>query len=134
GKYGNALPGELKRGFGDAMKLLRDEDLQNLLLNYPRPPKRFFVAEESVAVVASEWVVRGADGRALKPGDCLAALPEFVKSNPAQIEAIRVLLDRPRDRSTAALKELREKLSKSPERFTPELLQKAHAIASHKAM
>lgn len=134
GKYAKALPGELKRNFGDAMKLLLEKGLQNLLVNYPRPPKRFFVAEESRDAVTSEWMVRDGTGRELKPADYLAAFAAFVKDNPAQIEAIRILIDRPRNWSTAALKELREKLSKSPERFTPDLLQKAHAIASHKAM
>jgi type I restriction enzyme, R subunit len=134
GKYARALTGELRRNFGEAMKLLRDKNFQNLLVDYPRPPKRFFVAEESQDTVASEWMVRDGTGKELKPADYLAAFADFVKTNPAHIEAIRILLDRPRDWSTAALKELRMKLSQSPERFTPELLQKAHAIAYHKAM
>lgn len=134
GKYAKALPGELKRNFGEAMKLLREKEFQNLLVIYPRPPKRFFVAEESQDTVTSEWMVRDGKGQELKPADYLAAFAEFVKQNPAQIEAVRILIERPRDWSTVALKELREKLLKSPERFTPDLLQKAHAIASHKAM
>jgi type I restriction enzyme R subunit len=133
-KYAKALPGELQRNFGETMKLLREKDFQNLLVNYPRPPRRFFVAEESQDIVSSEWMVRDGSGKELKPADYLAAFAEFVKKNPAQIEAIRILIEKPRDWSTTALKELRDKLSKSPERFTPDLLQKAHAIASHKAM
>ena len=64
--------------------------------------------------VTSEWMVRDGTGKELKPADYLAAFAQFVKDNPAQIEAIRILLDRPRDWSTVALKELREKLRKSP--------------------
>lgn len=133
-KYAKALPGELKRDFAEAMKLLRDTDFQNLLVNYPRPPKRFFVAEESQDTVSSEWMVRDGAGRELKPADYLAAFSQFVKDNPQHIEAISILLERPRDWSTIALKELREKLSRSPERFTPDLLQKAHAVAHGKAL
>jgi type I restriction enzyme R subunit len=133
-KYAKALPGELTRQFGEAMKLLRDTAFQNLLVNYPRPPRVFFVAEESQDTVASEWMVRDGTGKELKPADYLAAFAQFVKDNPAHIEAIRILTERPQDWSTAALRELREKLSKSPERFSPDLLQKAHAIASNKAL
>ena len=116
------------------MKLLLDKDFQNLLLNYPRPPKRFFVAEESQDAVSSQWMIRDASGQELKPQDYLGAFSQFVKDNPAQIEAISILLARPRDWSTVALKELREKLKQTPQRFSEELLQKAHAIANHKAL
>jgi type I restriction enzyme, R subunit len=134
GKYAKDLPGELNRNFGDAMKLLRDKEFQNLLLNYPRPPRRFFIADESEDTVSSEWTTRDGAGQDLKPADYLAAFSNFVKENPAHIEAISILLERPRDWSTAALKELREKLRQTKERFTPDLLQKAHAVASGKAM
>src|SRR5439155_13356298 len=77
GKYAKALPGELKRNFGDAMKLLRDKDFQTLLVEYPRPPKRFFVAEESQDTVTSEWLVRDGTGKELKPADYLAAFSAF---------------------------------------------------------
>jgi type I restriction enzyme R subunit len=134
GKYALALPGELKRNFGDAMKLLLDKDFQNLLLNYPRPPRRFFVAEESQDAVKSEWMIRDGTGQELKPQDYLAAFSQFVKDNPAHIEAISILIQRPRDWSTAALKELREKLKQTPQRFSEDLLQKAHAVAYSKAL
>jgi hypothetical protein len=73
-------------------------------------------------------------GREYKPEDYLEAFARFVRENPARIEAIQILLDRPRDWSTAALKELREKLVSAPERFTVELLQKAHQIRYDKAL
>lgn len=134
GKYALALPGELKRNFGDAMKLPRDSEFQNLLLNYPRPPKRFFVADESTDTVTSEWLVRDGTGKELKPGDYLAAFSTFVKENPAHIDAISILLNRPKHWSMQALKELRQKLASTPERFTEELLQKAHAVSSGKSL
>ena len=58
----------------------------------------------------------------------------FVQENPAKIEAIRILLDRPRDWGTEALTELRDKLKQTRERFTPELLQKAHEVHYRKAL
>ena len=46
---------------------------------------------------------------------------------------LRILLDRPRVSSTVALTELRDKLKQTRERFTPELLQKAHEAHYRKA-
>ncbi len=134
GQYTQALPGNLKRAFHDTMALLRNADFQALLVSYPRPPKRFIVADENQDVVTSEWVVRGADGKELKPADYLSAFSQFVKDNPQHIAAIEILLDRPRDWSTVVLKELREKLTRSPEKFSPDLLQKAYAVSKGKAL
>jgi type I restriction enzyme R subunit len=134
GKYSKELTGNLRGAFHETMELLRDADFQTLLITYPRPPKRFIVAEENQDTVTSEWVVRGADGRELKPADYLASFSQFVKDNPQHIAAIEILLDRPKDWSTVALKELREKLTRSPEKFTPDLLQKAYAVAKGKAL
>ena len=51
------------------------------------------------------------------------------------MEAIRILLDRPRDWGTDALAELqREARATTPQRFTVENLQKAHAVRYHKAL
>lgn len=58
----------------------------------------------------------------------------FVRENPAHIEAVRILLERPADWSTDALKELKHKLLTAPERFTVDVLQKAHQLHYQKAL
>jgi type I restriction enzyme R subunit len=50
------------------------------------------------------------------------------------VEAIGILLNRPKKWSTTALKELKAKLATTPERFTVDLLQKAHRIQYQKAL
>ena len=50
------------------------------------------------------------------------------------MQAIRILLDRPKDWGTKALNELRQKLATTPERFTVDLLQKAHQFRYDKAL
>jgi type I restriction enzyme R subunit len=92
------------------------------------------VAEESQDAVTSQWLIRNGSGQELKPQDYLAAFSQFVKDNPTHIEAISILLDRPSDWSTIALKELRLKLARTPQRFSEDLLQKAHAVAYRKAL
>ncbi len=117
-KYANELPGELKRDFTGTMALLRNPAFQDLLMNYQRAPRTFLIAYETQDTVTSEWLVRGADGKEYKPEDYLTAFARFVHENPAHIEAIRILLDRPQDWSTQALTELKQKLAATPERFT----------------
>src|SRR5262249_43220501 len=57
-----------------------------------------------------------------------------VRDNPLPIEAVRILLDRPRDWGTDALAQLKQKLASAPERFTPDNLEKAHAARYHKSL
>ena len=57
-----------------------------------------------------------------------------MRENPAQIEAVRILLDRPADWSTTALNELKQKLTAAPERFTVDVLQKAHEMRYRKSL
>ncbi len=134
GKYAAELAAKLRGDFVAAMRLLRNEAFQELLVNYPRPKRTFVRALENEDAVTSEYLVRDGQGKEYKPEDYLEAFARFVRENPAKITAIRILLDRPRDWSTAALTELRNKLAMSSERFTVELLQKAHALRYDKAL
>jgi type I restriction enzyme R subunit len=126
------LPGKLSYDFVATMQLLRNSAFQNLLVNYPRPPRTFVVAYPIEDTVTSEWLIRGADGKEYKPEDYLAAFARFIQENPLPIEAVRILLNRPQDWSTNALNELKQKLANTPERFTLDNLEKAHAARYHK--
>ena len=92
------------------------------------------IAHDTLDTVDSSWLVRGADGKEYKPQDYLTAFSEFVRQNPAQVEAIRILLGRPRDWSTEALTELQQTLAATPQRFTLAHLRKAHELHYHKAL
>jgi type I restriction enzyme R subunit len=132
--YARRLPAALRANFVGAMKLLRDESFQDLLVTYPRPKRVFLVAPGVEDQVSSAWTIRGLDGKEYKPGDYLDAFAAFVRENPAKIEAIRILLSRPKAWSSEALVELRQKLSQSKQRFTVENLQKAHEVQYHRAL
>lgn len=133
-KLAAALPKKIADDFTATMTLLRNPDFQDLLVNYPRPKRVFLVASGTPDTVSSTWLIRGADGQEYKPEDYLAAFARFVKDNPAQIDAIQILLDRPQDWSTDALSELRTKLAATKERFTTAHLQTAHAVAYGKSL
>lgn len=128
------LPGALRKDFVGTMELLRNSSFQDLLVNYPRPKRTFVIAYGTEDTVSSTWLVRDTDGKEYKPEDYLTAFARFVRENPAEVDAIRILLDRPQEWSTDALTELRTKLAASPERFTVENLQKVHELHYHKAL
>jgi type I restriction enzyme R subunit len=132
--YAAELPSELRDNFTGAMSLLRDKNFQNLLVTYPRRERVFWIAEEALDTVSSAWLVRGADGKEYKPEDYLSAFAQFVRDNPEHVEAIRILLSRPKDWSTKALSELKQKLAVAPQRFTLDNLRKAHELHYHKAL
>ena len=133
--YARGLTSALREAFTGTMKTLRDPTFQDLLVNYPRPKRVFYVAagveDHGYIGVGSSAT---AAGKEYKPEDYLTAFARFVRENPAQIEAIRILLDRPRDWGYEPLNELRKKLVATKERFTVENLEKAHAAHYGKAL
>lgn len=133
-KFARGLPKALRADFVGSMKLLRDVQFQGLLVNYPRPQRTFIKAYEQPDEVSSVYVVRDAGGAEYKPEDYLLAFERFVRTHRTQIDAIRILLDRPRDWSASALKKLRDKLEHNPLRFTAENLQRVYEVKHHKPL
>jgi type I restriction enzyme R subunit len=134
GAFAEGLKGKLQSAFMDTMNLLREPGFLDLLMNYKRPPRQFLVAHGVTDAVESEWLIRGADGRDYKPEDYLQAFERFVHDNASHIEGFQILLNRPQEWSTEALKELRETLTRAPERFTEDNLRRAFEAKHHKAL
>jgi type I restriction enzyme, R subunit len=134
GRFAAALPRDLTENFVGTMKVLREKKFQELLYSYPRKKRTFVIAHETVDTVTSEWKVRGADGNDYKPADYLTAFSQFVRENPWHIDAISILLKRPKDWRTEALSELQKKLAEAPQRFTVKNLQTAHKLRYDKAL
>ena len=85
------------------------------------------MAPEQVDEVSSEKLVMGQ-----KPEDYLESFARFVKENPEHIEAINVLLKRPKQWRTDVLNDLRIKLQKA--KFPEKQLQQAHRLVYNKAL
>jgi len=128
--FARDLPDALEDNWAYTIGVLRNPAFQELLDKYPRAHDPFIVAESVQDQVAVDYSFKTADGRILKPSDYITAFETFVRENPDHVEAIRILLERPADWSTDALKELRDKLAARPERFTEERLR----IAYHRAL
>ena len=134
GRFAKSLPAALDRDFVGTMRLLRDPDFQRLLVEYPRPQRVFVVAIETQDTVTSHLVIRDAVGNQYKPEDYLTAFAKFVSESEDEIEAIRILLNRPQAWRTEVLFELRRKLREARLHFTEDNLQKAHAAHYGKAL
>ncbi len=130
-RFARGLPAALRADFVKTMDLLRNKSFQALLTGYQRAPRTFLRAIDQVDTVTSELLLRDVEGKSHKPEDYLSMFGRYVRENPEHIEAVTVLLDRPRDWSAGALSELRKKLAATTQRFTEDNLQRAHQ-AHHK--
>lgn len=134
-RFAAGLPRRLREDFTGTMTLLRDPNFQDLLVHFPRSQRKFVVAYETEDTVQSVRIFRDVHGKEYKPVDYLAAFAKFIQENADQIEAIRILLDRPRRWSTTALTELCQKLvTTAPLRFDVKTLQELHYFCYHKAL
>jgi type I restriction enzyme R subunit len=132
GRFAGQLSARLDQEFTATMEVLRDQEFQRLLREYPRPGKTFIVAPSVVDDVSSERLIKGGDGRRYEPEDYLEAFGRFVREEQDEIDALAVLLSRPSDWQPEALASLRDALKKAPEHFTEENLERAHRTAYRK--
>jgi type I restriction enzyme R subunit len=130
GAFAGQLPQKIKSDFTGTMKLLRNEDFQKLLLEYKRAYVPFLVGYEVQDTVSSKPVDRF--GKYETAEGYLDAFSRFVKDNADKVDALSILLKRPRDWRPKALEELRRTLAQN--QFDERKLQEAHKIASHKAL
>ena len=127
GRFAGELPKLLAKDFSGTMKTLRDSGFQDLVLNYPRAQRSFVIAQETVDTVSSEALVMGQ-----RPEDYLDSFARFVRENPEHIEAINILLKRPKGWKTDVLYDLRQKLQRN--KFPEKELQRAYEKVYHKAL
>lgn len=130
-QFAEKLDSLLATNFTGTMELLRNQDFQQFLKQYPRPNREFVIATGVQDNVSSERLIRYKD-RDLKPADYLEEFSRFVEANRSQIEALRILLDKPEGWSTEALRELRVALRQA--QFPEERVREAVSIAKHKAL
>ncbi|MBN1151170.1 DEAD/DEAH box helicase family protein [candidate division WOR-3 bacterium] len=131
GKFADELKPNLKSSFTETMELLRKKAFQDLLVNYNRAYKPFYVAYETQDKVSSDLMFKVED-KSYKPIEYLYAFSTFVQANKDKIEALSILLKNPRKWNTKVLKEIRSELKKHD--FEEEKIRKAHELSGHKAL
>jgi type I restriction enzyme R subunit len=90
GKFATRLPAALRHDFAGTMKLLRNPEFQQLLTDYHRAKRQFFIAHETQDTVCSRIEERY--GQLPSAEDYLAAFSAFVQNKADEIEALRVLI------------------------------------------
>ncbi len=134
GRFAEDLAALLRRSFNETMRTLRDPDFQQLLADYPRGQRTFLVAPGVTDTVSSEWLIRAGVGQEYKPTEYLAVFTQFVREHQAEVQALTILLSRPREWGAAPLTELRQVLTQAPEHFTEANLQRAFQATHQKAL
>ncbi|MHB8894945.1 MAG: type I restriction endonuclease subunit R [Candidatus Geothermincolia bacterium] len=122
GTWAGQLPQQLQDDFTDTMTLLRNPAFQQLLMDYPRAKRSFWITYDTKDEVNSYIMERY--GKYNSAEDYLAAFSTFIKENEDQIAAIKILLDRPKDWKPQALDQLRKALQQHS--FDEKHLRQAH--------
>jgi len=129
-EFAETLHKRLDEEWEKTIKILQSETYLDLCENYPRPERKFIRADSAEDQVYSRVIFRAKDGRELAPQDYLQEFQKFVKENPRHIEALEILLNRPREFDTRQLKALREIVSTQPDylmdKFTEKNLRRAY--------
>lgn len=129
GRFANQFKTSLQNDFAATMRILNNRDFQKLLTNYKRAKSYFYVAHNVEDTVASEVMFDYKD-QLLRPDEYLSVFSEFVKRNKDKIEAMKIVLERPKEWRTAVLKELRNALVEH--HFSEVKLKSAINLVYHK--
>ncbi|MDI6756009.1 MAG: type I restriction-modification enzyme R subunit C-terminal domain-containing protein, partial [Thermodesulfobacteriota bacterium] len=129
-EFARTLHQRLEQKWEQTIEILQSEDFLHICEKYPRPQKPFLRADSAEDYVSSRIIFRAKDGRELGPQDYLQEFERFVRENPRHIEALEILLHRPREFDPKHLKTLREILSTHPDflddKFTEKNLRRAY--------
>ena len=128
--FAKNLHQRLEQQWEQTINILQSEAFLDLCENYPRPKKKFLRADTAEDYVSSRIIFRAKDGRELGPKDYLQEFEKFVKENPEHIEALEILMNRPKDFDAGQLKFLKETLAAQPDdlvdKFTEKNLRRAY--------
>lgn len=123
-EFARTLRDRLDQTRAETLSVLKSDAFLDLCDNYPRPKKTFVRANGAEDYVTSKVIFRAKDGRELGPEDYLKEFERFVRGNPEHIEALEILLKRPRDFDVNLLKDLRIALATRPDTLVDKFSEK----------
>ena len=129
GSFANNFRENIKKNFVSVMRTLNNKDFQKLLTNYKRAKTYFYVAHTVKDEVSSQ-ILFEAGAKYLQPVEYLEAFATFVNDNRDKIEAMKIILERPKEWRTEVLKQLRTELMHH--HFPEENLKRAASVVYKK--
>jgi type I restriction enzyme R subunit len=129
-EFSQTLHERLEKKWSETIETLQSEVFLDFCEKYPRPEKKFIRANGAEDYVDSRIIFRAKDGRELGPQDYLQEFEKFIRMNPEHIEALEILLKKPKEFDVKQLKALREALAIKPDnlvdKFTEKNLHRAY--------
>ena len=110
GSFADNFKENIKRNFVSVMRTLNNKDFQKLLTHYRRAKTYFYVAHTVRDEVSSQTLFEAGE-KYLQPLEYLEAFATFVNNNRDKIEAMKIILERPKEWRTEVLKQLRTELA-----------------------
>jgi type I restriction enzyme R subunit len=90
--------------------------------------ERIVVADDITdEILASDYVFRTDDGEELRPDDYISQFESYIQKHRDEIEAIKLIDEKPSELRREDLEELNRKLREQSEHFTEDKLKKAYA-------
>jgi len=129
--FADKLRDNLEKEFIKTMEMLRNKGFQDLMENYERARKDFYVSYGTVDQVSSDLMFKYQD-KHLKPADYLEEFSKFIAENEEKMEALRILFKSPRKWNSDVLREIRNEMAKNS--FDEDKLRQAHRLSGHKAL
>jgi type I restriction enzyme R subunit len=131
GKFASLLKENLKKDFRKHFALFKDDGFIEKLekwSGYER--QKTIVATDYEDEVNSEVFFRTTDGDNLKPDDYIEAFVKYVQENENKINALEIVMKKPKNLQLNDLKELAKILRRQPQAYSVEKLNKALELSS----
>ncbi|MHA1829513.1 MAG: DEAD/DEAH box helicase family protein [Candidatus Heimdallarchaeaceae archaeon] len=131
GAFASALPEKLEKDFRKHFEIFKDEGFVELLEKWSKyDAKKLLIAPEYIDTAESEQFFSTTTGEQLKPDDYIESFVKYIKENDDKIDALELLMKKPKELKLKDLKELAKTLKRRPEKFSIERLNKALQLSS----
>lgn len=131
GTFAANLKDNLKKDFRKYFALFKDDVFVEKLDKWSKfDRQKYVVATDYMDEVESDMFFK-VDGEQLKPDDYIESFVNWVKENNTKIDALEVIMKRPKNLELKHIKELAKTLRKQPGQYSVEKLNKALELSKN---
>jgi len=126
GEFASNLKENLQKDFRKHFALFKDEVFIEKLETWARyDSKKLLIASDYEDYAVSEIFFQTVTGNKLKPDDYIESFVKYVRENENKIDALEIIMKRPKNLELKHLKELAKAMRKQPELFSIDKLNRA---------